>query len=238
MNVTKVLQGASRLPLTSKRGNKDFYKGNSTLAVRADPRSLRPFTYPFLFLVNRNRSSVCTGWGPPNGTSRKTRYWRESKVPSDGFESPIFRRAWCGTPRFDRCEPEFCLIHTPYELTWYSCNSQLKPYVSTAVETPKSPRYTKSSPPTPFAPNILHQALRTLNPSTNQPLRIKSHDTKTYSKWYRSLTHEQRTRIIAETRKGWYESMVAQSRSGLAEEAVSEEEQATRFVESNAPSAA
>jgi hypothetical protein len=29
MNVTKVLQGASRLSLTTKRGNKDFYKGGA-----------------------------------------------------------------------------------------------------------------------------------------------------------------------------------------------------------------
>jgi hypothetical protein len=27
MNVTKVVRGASRLPLTSKRANKDYYKG-------------------------------------------------------------------------------------------------------------------------------------------------------------------------------------------------------------------
>lgn len=103
---------------------------------------------------------------------------------------------------------------------------QLKPYVARSVQTPDLPKYTKLNPPTSFAPNIHHQPISTMNPKTNQPLRIKPHDTKTFAKWYRALSHEDRTRVIAETRKTWYETMVVKGRN-----VVSEEEAATREIE-------
>jgi hypothetical protein len=36
MRPTQAILGASRLPLTPKRGNKDFYKGKSTVAIHGE----------------------------------------------------------------------------------------------------------------------------------------------------------------------------------------------------------
>jgi hypothetical protein len=46
------------------------------------------------------------------------------------------------------------------------------------------------------------------------------------------LSHEDRTRVIAETRRTWYETMVVKSRETVEQEA------ATREVEAGSPTAA
>lgn len=181
MNVTKVLRGASRLPLTTKRGNKDFYKGNG-----------------------------------------------QSYVPGGGHRTgPPGKHVIGGKAKFRVMDDKVRYFVSPgadvLDLT------DMKPYVATSVQVPETARYSKSNPPTPFAPNIHHLPIKTVHPRTNQPLRIKAHDTKTYAKWYRALSHEDRTRVIAETRKNWYETMVARRLDG------SKEEEATREVEANAP---
>ncbi|KAH8080838.1 hypothetical protein HD553DRAFT_287744 [Filobasidium floriforme] len=180
MNVTKVVRGASRLPLTSKRANKDYYKGSG-----------------------------------------------QAYVPGGGHRTgPPGKHVIGGKAKFRVMDDKVRYYVGPGAEILDS--TDLKPYVARSVQTPEQPQYTKKNPPISFSPNIHHQPISTVHPKTNQPLRIKPHDTKTFAKWYRALSHEDRTRVVAETRKTWYETMVVKGRE------VVEEEAATREVEAGA----
>lgn len=48
----------------------------------------------------------------------------------------------------------------------------------------------------------------TTHKHTGEPLKIEKHDHKAFSKWYRSLSHEERTEVVAETRRQWYANAV------------------------------
>lgn len=80
---TSVTRGASRLPLTTKRGNKDFYKGTrQAVTPGAGPKTgapgkhvvrgkakyrllddrVRIFVGPGIEQIERSTVSICVGW--------------------------------------------------------------------------------------------------------------------------------------------------------------------------------
>lgn len=57
MKLSQVLFGASRMPLTPKRGNKDFYKGEAEARAALEPPDLTLAQAP----VNRMHQAEVTG---------------------------------------------------------------------------------------------------------------------------------------------------------------------------------
>jgi len=64
---------------------------------------------------------------------------------------------------------------------------------------------------------VPHHSLKLKHPTTGRPLRIAPNDSKAYGKWYRSLSHEERMKVIAEQRKRWYDAMAARTASAAME---------------------
>lgn len=77
------LSKASRRPLTSKRANKDFYKGPR--------RSSSHCAYHFTPTYYRHSPSISSGW-TSYGCSRKTCSPGQSQISSYRWESARFRR--------------------------------------------------------------------------------------------------------------------------------------------------
>jgi hypothetical protein len=101
---------------------------------------------------------------------------------------------------------------------------QLRPYAQARDTENKRGRYNSLNPYIPFSPNVPHHPLNLVHPTTGRPFRIAANDTKAYGKWYRSLSHEERMKVIAEQRKKWYDVMVQKTGGGAeAVESVSEQ---------------
>lgn len=69
-----------------------------------------------------------------------------------------------------------------------------------------SPSSTTTSSPLPTT--AADSDSTTPQTDASKPLRIKAHDTKSFSKWYRDLPFEERNKLVQETRKNWYLEMV------------------------------
>jgi hypothetical protein len=87
--------------------------------------------------------------------------------------------------------------------------SQLRPYAQAVNNQPPRPRYSSLNPYIPFSPTVPHHSLTLNHPTTGLPLRIQANDSRKFGKWYRSLSHDERMRVVAEQRKKWYEALVA-----------------------------
>jgi hypothetical protein len=92
--------------------------------------------------------------------------------------------------------------------------SQLRPYAQAVNNQPPRPRYSSLNPYIPFSPTVPHHSLTLNHPTTGLPLRIQANDSRKFGKWYRSLSHEERMRVVAEQRKKWYEALVAKVEKG------------------------
>lgn len=216
MQASRIAQGASRLPLTSKRGNKDFYKGK----------------------LGRASSPVSLADSPSTGT-------RQAFVPGGGHRTgPPGKHVIGGKAKFRVMDEKVRYFVSPgadvlnisavsgsrvwRDLCSYHLHLQLKPYVATTNPALLKDRYRASNPYIPFGPNATHAPIETTDPRNGRPLRIAPHDTKAFSKWYQSLSIGDRARVVAEQRRDWYVQVAEKQRLAEVEEAK------TREVESSA----
>ncbi|EKC99300.1 hypothetical protein A1Q2_06500 [Trichosporon asahii var. asahii CBS 8904] len=176
---TSVTRGASRLPLTTKRGNKDFYKGT--------------------------RQAVTPGAGPRTGAPGKhvirgkAKYrLLDSRVRvfvGPGIEAIESSSSDLSSSRSINPRPPLSLPSSsphPQQLRARQANPQLKPYVSSKATVPE-----QTLPP--FGPW----------PKTSSGVAPQQRDFKHFSKAYNALSPDERNALIMQARREWYAALTS-----------------------------